>query len=283
MPRLTVDTENLTPIDLHYTDQGAGRAILLIHGWLLSGKAWERQIPALVDAGYRVVTYDRRGFGQSSQPWTGYDYDTLVSDLDALLEHLDLRDVVLVGFSMGGGEVVRYLARHGTKGRIAGIVLAAAVTPYLYKADDNPDGGLDDATIEQFQNGVRGDRLDFLDNFMNDFFSSGTGLLAEKALISEPNRQYHVAIAAHASPKGALDCITEWGCTDFRADLAKVTVPTLVIHGDTDQLVPIEISGRRSHEAILGSKLVVIEGGPHGLNVTHAEQFNAALLDFLGR
>lgn len=283
MATLTVGRENSAPIDLHYTDQGAGRPVVLIHGWLLSGRAWEKQVPALVDAGYRVVTYDRRGFGQSSQPWTGYDYDTFVADLDALLEHLDLRDVTLVGFSMGGGEVVRYVARHGAKGRVTGIVLAAAVPPYLYQGDDNPDGGLDDATIEQFQNGVRGDRLRFLDDFMNDFFSSGARRTDEDALISEPNRHYHVAIAAAASPKATLECIAVWGCTDFRADLAKVTVPTLVIHGDSDQLVPIEVSGRRSHEAIPGSELMVIEDGPHGLNVTHAEQFNSALLDFLGR
>ncbi|MGQ0575146.1 MAG: alpha/beta fold hydrolase [Pseudonocardia sp.] len=283
MPFLTVGTENSAPIDLHYTDHGTGRPVVLIHGWPLSGRSWEQQVPALVDAGHRVVTYDRRGFGKSSQPWHGYDYDTFTADLDALLEHLDLRDAALVGFSMGGGEVVRHLARSGANGRVTRAVLAAAVPPYLYQSDDNPDGGLDDSMIEQFQDGVRGDRLAFLDGFTKDFFSPGLGLTGKKVLVSEPQRQYAIAQAAAASPKGTLDCITAFGRTDFRTDVAAVTVPTLVIHGDSDQTVPFEVSGKRSHELIAGSELVVIEGGPHGINATHPEQFNAALLDFLGK
>jgi pimeloyl-ACP methyl ester carboxylesterase len=241
------------------------------------------QVPALVDAGYRVVAYDRRGFGKSSQSWSGYDYDTFTADLDALLEHLDLNDAALVGFSMGGGEVVRYLARHGAKGRVTRAVLAAAVPPYLYKSDDNPDGGLDDATIAQFEGGVRGDRLAFLDGFTKEFFSSGLGLTGKKVLVSEPQRQYALSIAAGASPKGTLDCIAAFGRTDFRADVATITVPTLVIHGDSDQIVPFEVSGERSAEAIKGAQLVVVEGGTHGLNTTHAAEFNAALLSFLAR
>jgi pimeloyl-ACP methyl ester carboxylesterase len=283
MPFVTVGTEGSTPVELYYEDHGAGRPVVLIHGWPLSGRSWESQVPALVDAGYRVVTYDRRGFGRSSQPWTGYDYDTFTADLDALLTHLDLTDVALVGFSMGGGEVVRHLARYGSGGRVTRAVLAAAVPPYLYKSDDNPDGGLDDATIAQFQDGVRGDRLAFLDGFTKQFFSSGTGLTGKKVEVSEPQRQYALSLAAGASPKGTLDCIAAFSHTDFRSDLTAVTVPTLVLHGDSDQIVPFEVSGRRSAEAIAGAELVVVEGGSHGLNVTHAEEFNRALLAFLAR
>ncbi|GAB4080196.1 alpha/beta hydrolase [Modestobacter muralis] len=284
MPHLTVGTENGHPIELHYTDQGAGVPVVLIHGWPLSGRSWEAQVPALVDAGYRVLTYDRRGFGQSSQPWTGYDYDTFAADLDALLTQLDLTGVTLVGFSMGGGEVVRYIGRYGTA-RVAKAVLAAAVPPYLYKSDDNPDGGLDDATIEQFETGVRTDRPAFLDGFTADFFNAGgKGLLDSKSgAVSEPMRQYALHLAEVASPKGTLDCIAAFGRTDFRGDVAKVTVPTLVVHGDSDAIVPFEVSGKRSHELISGSELVVIEGGPHGINASHPEQFNAALIDFLAR
>jgi non-heme chloroperoxidase len=283
MATVTVGTENSIPIDLHYTDHGAGRPVVLIHGWPLSGRSWEHQVPALIDAGYRVITYDRRGFGQSSQPWNGYDYDTFTTDLNAVLEHLDLNDVALVGFSMGGGEAVRYLARYGSAGRVTRAVLAAAVPPYLYKSEDNPDGGLDDATIEQFQDQVRTDRLAFLDDFTKNFYSPGAGLTGKKVLVSEPMRQYALAIAAAASPKGTLDCITAWARTDFRADVRAVGLPTLVIHGDSDQIVPLEISGRRTNEMINGSELVVIEGGPHGVTSTHSAQFNSALLDFLGK
>jgi non-heme chloroperoxidase len=282
MPRLTVGTENGQPVELYYEDHGTGRPVVLIHGWPLSGRSWEAQVGPLVGAGHRVVTYDRRGFGASSQPWTGYDYDTFAADLDALLTALDLTDVTLVGFSMGGGEVVRYLSRHGAA-RVRSAVLAAAVPPYLYKSADNPDGGLDDATIEQFQQGVRTDRLAFLDGFTKDFFSPGGSGLLRSAAVSEEQRRYAWQIAAFASPKGTLDCITAFGRTDFRPDVAAVTVPTLVIHGDSDAIVPLEVSGRRAHEAIAGSELVVIEGGPHGVNASHPEQFNRALLDFLAR
>ena len=276
MAFVQVGDENGAPVELYYEDHGSGRPVVLIHGWPLSGRSWENQVPALVDAGYRVITYDRRGFGKSSQPWGGYDYDTFAADLDALLTYLDLNDATLVGFSMGGGEVVRYIDRYGTA-RVAKAVLAAAVPPYLYKSDDNPEGGLDDATIGQFQEGVRGDRIAFLDGFTTQFFTAGDDLL-----VSESSRLYHREIAAFASPKGTLDCITAFGRTDFRDDLARVDVPTLVIHGDSDAIVPFEVSGKRSHEAIEGSSLALIEGGPHGLSATHPEQFNRALLDFLG-
>jgi non-heme chloroperoxidase len=277
MAFLQVGNENSAPIELYYEDHGFGSPVVLIHGWPLSGRSWEDQVPALVEAGYRVVTYDPRGFGKSSQPFGGYDYDTFAADLDALLTHLDLRDATLVGFSMGGGEVVRYIGRYGSD-RVAKTVLAAAVPPYLYQSDDNPEGGLDDATIQQFKDGVRGDRIAFLDGFTTDFFAAGD----RSDLISEASRLYHREIAAFASPKGTLDCIDAFGRTDFREDLAKIDVPTLVIHGDSDGIVPFEVSGKRSHEAITDSSLVLIEGAPHGFNATHAEQFNRALLDFLG-
>jgi non-heme chloroperoxidase len=277
MSTLTVGTENSTPIELHYEDHGAGTPIVLIHGWPLSGRSWENQVPALIDAGYRVITYDRRGFGESSQPWSGYDYDTLAADLDALMRHLDLRDATLVGFSMGGGEVVRYLATYG-QDRITKAVLASAVPPYLYKAADNPDGGLDDAGIAGFEEGVKGGRLAFLDGFATSFFSAGDDLK-----VSQPQREYALDVAAFASPKGTLDCIAAFARTDFRGDLAKITVPTLVIHGDSDGVVPFEVSGKRSAELIAGAELVVIEGGPHAINATHAQRFNQALLAFLAR
>ncbi len=272
-----VGEENGAPVELYYEDQGSGSPVVLIHGWPLSGRSWEKQVPALVEAGHRVITYDRRGFGKSSQPYGGYDYDTFAADLDALLTRLDLSDVTLVGFSMGGGEVVRYIGKYGTD-RVSKAVLAAAVPPYLYKSEDNPEGGLDDATIQQFQDGVRSDRIAFLDQFTTGFFAAGD----RNDLVSEPFRLYNREIAEFASPKGTLDCIAAFSYTDFRDDIARVNVPTLVIHGDSDAIVPFEISGRRSHEAISGSSLVVIEGGPHGINATHAEQFNRALLEFLG-
>jgi pimeloyl-ACP methyl ester carboxylesterase len=276
MAFLHVGSENSAPIELYYEDHGSGSPVVLIHGWPLSSRSWENQVPALVDAGYRVVTYDRRGFGSSSQPWDGYDYDTFAADLDALIGHLDLRDVTLVGFSMGGGEVARYIGRYGTA-RVAKAVLAGAVPPYLYKGDDNPEGGLDEATIQQFKDGVRGDRIAFLDEFITNFFVAGE----RSDLVSEQNRLYHREIAEFASPKGTLDCIAAFSYTDFRDDLAKIDVPTLVIHGDSDAIVPFEVSGKRSHEAITDSSLVLIEGAPHGFNATHAEQFNRGLLDFL--
>ncbi len=278
MAFVRVGEENSTPVGLYYEDHGSGSPVVLIHGWPLSGRSWEKQVPALMEAGYRVITYDRRGFGKSSQPYGGYDYDTFTADLDVLLSHLDLRDVALVGFSMGGGEVARYVGRYGSD-RVAKAVLAAAVPPYLYQSDDNPEGGLDDETIQQFQDAVRGDRIAFLDGFTTDFFAAGN----RTDLISEPSRAYHREIASFASPKGTLDCIAAFSYTDFRDDLTRIDVPTLVIHGDSDAIVPFEVSGKRSHDAIDDSSLVLIEGGPHGLNATHSEEFNRALLDFLAK
>ena len=278
MAHLQVGSENSAPVELYYEDHGSGSPVVLIHGWPLSGRSWEPQERALIDAGHRVITYDRRGFGDSSQPWGGYDYDTFAADLDALMRHLDLRDATLVGFSMGGGEVARYISRYGSE-RVSKVVLAAAVPPYLYQSDDNPDGGLDDATIQQFKDGVRGDRIAFLDQFTQMFFAPGG---EGEALVSEVNRLYHREIAEFASPKGTLDCIGAFSYTDFREDLGKVDVPALVIHGDSDGIVPFEVSGQRSHEMIADSSLSLIQGAPHGLNATHTAEFNRALIDFIG-
>ncbi|GAB6461832.1 alpha/beta fold hydrolase [Bacillus cereus group sp. MYBK71-2] len=276
MAKITVGIENQAPIEIYYEDHGTGKPVVLIHGWPLSGRSWEYQVPALVEAGYRVITYDRRGFGKSSQPWEGYEYDTFTSDLHQLLEQLELQNVTLVGFSMGGGEVARYIGKYGTN-RIEKAVFAGAVPPYLYKSADHPEGVLDDVAIQEFENGVKSDRLAFLDEFMKGFFAAGD----RTDLVSEPFRLYNRDIAAGASPKGTLDCIAAFSKTDFRGDLAKINIPTLVIHGDSDATVPYEYSGKLTHEAIPNSKVVLIKGGPHGLNATHTKEFNEALLSFL--
>ncbi len=275
MPKLNVATEGRQPVEIHYEDYGSGKPVVLIHGWPLSGRSWEAQVPALIAAGHRVITYDRRGFGQSSQPWSGYEYDTFAADLHTLMTHLDLKNATLVGFSMGGGEVARYIGTHGSD-RVAKAVFAGAVPPYLYKTADNPEGGLDDATVNGFKSGVTGDRMAFLDGFTTGFFSAGG-----KLLVSEAQRQYALSIAAVASPKGTLDCIHAFSYTDFRADLAKFKLPTLVIHGDSDAIVPFEVSGARTHKAIAGSQVTLIKGGPHGFNLSHAAEFNRGLLTFL--
>ena len=275
MPMLKVGAEAQTPIEIYYEDHGSGKPVVLIHGWPLSGRSWEAQVPALIAAGHRVITYDRRGFGGSSQPWSGYDFDTFTADLNVLMTHLELKDATLVGFSMGGGEVARYIGTYGTA-RVAKAVFAAAVPPYLYKSVDNPEGGLDDATIAHFQSSVLADRMAFLDTFTTGFFSAGS-----KLLVSDAQRVYARDIAAFASPKGTLDCIGAFASTDFRGDLAKIKLPTLVLHGDSDAIVPFAVSGARTHKLIAGSRLSLIKGGPHGFNLSHAAEFNQSLLDFL--
>ncbi|GAA0805384.1 alpha/beta fold hydrolase [Psychrobacter piscatorii] len=276
MPYATVATQDEQPIELYYEIQGTGKPVVLIHGWPLSGRAWEAQLPALVEAGYQVITYDRRGFGQSSKPWNGYDYDTLAQDLKGLMEALDLQNATIVGFSMGGGEVARYLGKYGSE-RVSKAVLASAVPPYLFKADDNPDGGLEEADIQGFLDGVSDDRIAFLNDFTKNFFTPKDG----KSLVSKPMRLYNRDIAAFASAKATFDCVKSFSYTDFRDDLKAFDVPTLVIHGDADQIVPFEASGERSHDMIADSKLHVVEGGPHGINVTHSEEFNKTLIAFL--
>jgi non-heme chloroperoxidase len=273
---LTVPQIDSNGISLNYTDTGGdGQAVVLIHGWPLSGASWSEQVPALTAAGHRVVTYDRRGFGDSDKPGTDYDYDTFAADLKGLLDGLDLRDVTLVGFSMGGGEIARYIGTYG-EDRLKSVVFAAAVPPYLLKTDDNPEGGLGQADVDGMQQAARDDREGFLDGFTKDFFSAGGELK-----VTEAQRQEALALAAKADDAGLVDCIAAFGTTDFRQDLTKVTVPTLVIHGDGDATVPFEVSGKRTAEAISGAELHVVKDGPHGLNVSHAEEFNTTLLGFL--
>ncbi|MCU1634469.1 MAG: alpha/beta hydrolase [Micrococcaceae bacterium] len=283
MPFLTIPAaHSTTPVDLHYEDYGVGKPIVLIHGWPLSGRSWEGQVPALVAAGYRVITYDRRGFGQSSQPWSGYDYDTFAADLEALLDGLDLRDVVLVGFSMGGGELARYVGTYGEE-RVAKLVFASAVTPYLWKSEDNPDGGVDQDLADWFSTGITGDRAAFLHEFLKMFFTAGKPTLLNRPMVSDEQIAYNLSIALAASPKGTLDATAAFATTDFRSDLGKVTVPTLVIHGDLDTIVPFEVSGKRTAAAIAGSETVLIEGAPHGLTVSHRDEWNRHLLAFLAK
>ena len=253
---------------------GDERPVVLIHGWPLSSDSWSEQIPALKDAGYRVVAYDRRGFGKSD-PGDSYDYDALADDLDNVLSDLDLSDVTLVGFSMGGGEVARYASRHGVD-RLHSVVFAAAIPPYLLKGDGNPDGPLTEDAAGEMRSGLEDDRDAFFEYFMRQFFSAGDDLK-----VSEERREQAVGMCKQSDQQAALGCMEAFGTTDFRDDLSAVTVPTLVIHGDSDGIVPFEGSGKRTHEAIDGSELVVVDGAPHGLNVSHAQEFNAALLEFL--
>lgn len=277
MPYINVGQENSGNIDLYYEDHGTGQPVILIHGWPLSGRSWEKQVPALLEAGYRVITYDRRGFGDSSKPTFGYDYDTFSEDLHTLLTDLDLRDVALVGFSMGGGEVARYLGTYGTE-RVRKAVFMAAVPPFLLKTPDNP-AGVDAAVFEGIKKAISADRPAFLSKFFEDFYN--VDALRGKQISDEVVR-LSWNIAAGASPKGTLDCVSAW-VTDFRKDLARIDVPTLVVHGDSDRILPFSATGTPTQEAIRGSRLVVVKGGPHGLNWTHAEEVNRELLNFLGQ
>jgi non-heme chloroperoxidase len=277
MPYVPVGTENSGNIDLYYEDHGTGKPVVLVHGWPLSGRSWEKQVPVLVDAGYRVITYDRRGFGDSSKPVSGYNYDTFASDLHKLVTKLDLRDAALVGFSMGGGEVARYLGAYGTE-RVRQAVFIAAITPFLLKTPDNP-GGVDGSVFDGIKKAIAADRPAFLSKFLSDFYN--VDVLGGK-LVSDQAVQLSWNIGAGASPKGTLDCVSAW-LTDFRNDLQRMDVPTLVVHGDADRILPLAATGKRTHEAIKGSRLVVVEGGPHGLTWTHAEKVNHELLTFLGQ
>jgi len=241
------------------------------------GESWKDQVPALEQAGYRVVTYDRRGFGQSDKPSKGYDYDTLTEDLHTLLTELDLNDVTLVGFSMGGGEVARYFSAYGAE-RLRSVVFASAVPPYMLKSDDNPDGPLTEDLAKDMTEGLEGDEAAFYDSFMTQFFTADGELK-----VSEQQRQAALALTKQADKKAALGCMESFGTTDFRDDLPKVSVPTLILHGGSDGTVPYEGSGARTHAAIPGSEVHLIAGGPHGCNVSHAEEFNQALVKFLAR
>jgi non-heme chloroperoxidase len=272
---INVGQENSTPIDLYYEDHGSGPPVVLIHGWPLSGRSWEKQLTALLAAGRRVITYDRRGFGKSSQPATGYDYDTFAEDLHKLVTALDLRDFALVGFSMGGGEVARYLGTYGTE-RVSKAVFMAAVPPFLLKTPDNP-AGLDISLFDGIKKGIAADRLAFLSQFLANFYN--VDVLRDKQISDEVIRDSW-NIASGASPIGTLECVTAW-YTDFRKDLARIDVPTLIIHGDSDRILPIEVTGKATQAGIKGSRLVTVKGGPHGLNWTHADEVNRELVSFL--
>lgn len=277
MPYISVGKENSGNIDLYYEDHGSGKPVVLIHGWPLSGASWERQAPALLQSGYRVVTYDRRGFGNSSRPMSGYDYDTLAGDLHKLVTELDLREAALVGFSMGGGEVARYLGKFGAE-RVSSAVFMAAIPPFLLKTANNPKG-VDGALFEGIKKGIAVDRPAFVAQFLSNFFNVD---VLGGTLVSDEVVRLSWNIAAGASPKGTFDCVSAW-LTDFRRDLQRIDVPTLVIHGDADRILPIEATAKRMPEFVKISRLVIVAGGPHGLNWTHAEQVNRALLEFLGK
>ncbi len=278
MPEITAHSGLLSKVKVHVEDPGGpGRPVVLIHGWPLSGASWSEQIAPLTAAGLRPITYDRRGFGRSDKPSKGYDYDTMADDLAAIINELDLRDVSLVGFSMGGGEVVRYISRQG-QDRLRSVVFASAVPPYLAQTADNPDGPLDQATAEGMEAGLKAGRDSFFPDFVTKFFSVDGTLKAAPAQVDEA-----VALCQQSDQTAALDCMEAFGTTDFRADLTQVTVPTLVIHGDGDGVVPFEGSGKRTHETIAGSELALLKGAPHGNNVTHATEFNTALVGFLTR
>jgi non-heme chloroperoxidase len=272
---IRVGQENSTPIELYYEDHGSGSPVVLIHGYPLNGASWEKQISALLTAGHRVITYDRRGFGKSSQPTIGYDYDTFAEDLHELVTTLGLRDVALVGFSMGGGEVVRYLGKYGSKG-VRKAVIIGGIPPYLLKAPDNPSG-VDLSVFKGIEAAVTADRYAFFTDFFKNFYNTDE-LLGRR--ISEQAVQASWAVAAKASPAASVECVHTW-YTDFRKDLARVDVPTLVIHGDRDRIVPASASGALTARGIKGSRYVVVEGGPHAILWTHPEVVNPELVRFL--
>ena len=275
MPYVNAGTENSGAIELYYEDHGSGPPVVLIHGYPLSGRAWDKQVPVLLDMGRRVITYDRRGFGKSSQPTTGYDYDVFAADLNALMEKLDLREAVIVGHSMGTGEVTRYLGVYGSA-RVAKGVLISPIPPFLRQTGDNPEGlpaSLFDGFIQAATADTPAWMKGFLDNFYNIDVLGGT-------LVSDQAFQASWNIAAAASATAAVTCISTWE-TDFRDDLAKIDVPMLVIQGDADRILPYSNTGKRLPGLIKDMHLVVIDGGPHAISWTHADQLNRALLDFL--
>ena len=275
MPRITVGTENSAAIEIHYEDHGSGQPVVLIHGYPLNGASWEKQELALLQAGYRAISYDRRGFGKSSQPTIGYDYDTFAADLNALLDHLDLSDVVLVGFSMGTGEVTRYLSTYGST-RVVKAVLMGAIPPFLLKTGDNPEG-VDGAVFDEIKASIVRDRpaffKEFLDNFYNVDDLGGTR-------VSEQAWQNSFTVAIGASAYAAWACIDTW-LTDFRDDLPKIDVPTLLIHGDADRSLPYVATAARLPGLIKDLEVVTVEGGPHNIAWTHPDEVNSALLGFL--
>jgi non-heme chloroperoxidase len=276
MPSIAVGKENSTNIDLYYEDRGSGKPIVLIHGYPLSGASWEKQAAVLLAAGHRVITYDRRGFGKSSQPATGYNYDTFASDLHELVTKLELRDFALAGFSMGGGEVARYLGKYGSKG-VSRAIFISSVPPFLLKTADNPEG-VDGSVFEGIQKAIATDRYAFFTGFFKDFYNTDQWLgkrVSEQAIQSSWN------VAAGSSAVASLACVPAW-YEDFRADLNRIDVPALVIQGDADRIVPIGASGLRTAKLIKGARLLVVKDGPHCVTWTHADEVNQEMLSFLG-
>src|SRR5918995_666987 len=275
MSTITVGKENSTSIDLYYEDHGSGSPVVLIHGWPLSGASWEKQTSALLAAGHRVITYDRRGFGRSSKPAIGYDYDTFAGDLDIVLTTLNLTNVDLVGFSMGSGEVTRYIGRYGTK-RVRRAVLIGTLGPYLVKAADNPEG-VPAKVFEDIRAAIRKDRPAFLMEFLRNFYNydvTGGKLVSERVLEDNWN------VAAGASAIGTVACVDCW-IEDFRKDVAKNKVPTLILHGDADRILPPDATSRRQAKMIKNVKSVELTGGSHGVLWTHADRINSELVSFL--
>jgi non-heme chloroperoxidase len=273
MPLITVGTQNDAPIEIHYEDHGSGRPVVLIHGYPLNGNSWERQERELLAHGHRVITYDRRGFGRSSQPTVGYDYDTFAADLKALLDHLDLRDVTLAGFSMGSGEVVRYLGTYGSE-RVRNAALLGAIPPFLLKTADNPEG-VDRQVFEDIKAAIVRDRYAYFEDFLNNFYNVdvlGGTRISDRAL------QASFQVAAGASPYASYACVDTW-LTDFRDDVAKIDVPTLVVHGTEDRILPFASTAARLPDLIEDVRLVSVEGGPHNIAWTHPDEVNAALLE----
>jgi non-heme chloroperoxidase len=269
------DAQANEPVKLHYQDIGIGQPVVLIHGWPLSHEMWEYQINDLVDAGFRVIAYDRRGFGKSSKPYWGYDYDTLTDDLKTLLVELDLHDVSLIGFSMGGGEVVRYFSRYGGE-RISRAVLISSITPYLLQTDTNPDG-VKQSVFDEMMINMKNDRIDFLDTFGKTFF----GVTLINKPLSTPLLEYYRMLASVASPRATQECAKSFASTDFRQEMSSVNVPTLIIHGDADKTVPIKPTGEQAASMIKDNRFIVYEGAPHGLFYTDKEKLNANLVEFI--
>lgn len=277
MPHTTVGKENSANIDLYYEDHGSGEPVVLIHGYPLSGASWEKQIPALLAAGKRVITYDRRGFGKSGQPTSGYNYDTFAEDLYKLVKHLDLHNFALVGFSMGGGEVARYIGNYGSKG-VSKAVIVGGVPPYLLKTADNPEG-VEKSVFDGLEKAIAADRYAFFTEFFKNFYNTDQ-LLGKRVSQEAVQASWNVAVGS--SPVATLACVPTW-YEDFRKDVARIDVPTLVIHGDSDRIVPFSAAGERTAKLIKGAQLHVVKGGPHNVAWTHAEEVNAALLNFLGK
>ncbi|MDY7396636.1 alpha/beta hydrolase [Aureibaculum sp. 2210JD6-5] len=273
MPFLTHSTKELN-VELFFEDYGHGQPVILIHGWPLSHRAWEQQVWAIVEAGYRCIAYDRRGFGNSSSPWESYDYSTLASDLNAIIKQLELKDVILVGFSMGGGEVVRYCTDYGTK-NLDKLALVSSIIPLVAKKDDNPDG-VPKKDLEDIMDALENDRVGFLKEFHKNFYNYENN----KDKISESQLHYDWTIASYASPNATIKAAKAWAETDFRSELKNINIPTLIVHGDADNIVPKATSADQAAEAIKDSTYKIIKNGPHGLNITHKEELNKILLDF---